>query len=155
MLFRLLALVDWLSSCLQPGKRWPPKASGHAVVTNNVFAGVREVVYAEGRATVESSGNRVWSQYLCRPQFRDRYSGRYEPYWRANQDYECMYGSYPQAWWDDEDGLLGLPYRDDGYQLEGYRDYQSGRGWYDRNGRYIEDDRYRGDDRWSRGGRRR
>ena len=127
-------------------------ASGHAVVVNNVFSGVREVIYAENRATVEASGNRVWSQYLCRAQFRDRYNGRYEPYWRPGQGWECMYGSYPQNWWQDEDGLLGLPYQDDGYQLEGYRDYQSGRGWYDRDGRYIPDDRYQGDDRWSRGG---
>ncbi|MFN3670174.1 MAG: hypothetical protein ACK4VY_12780 [Brevundimonas sp.] len=130
-------------------------ASGHAVVVNNVFAGVREVIYAENRATVEASGNRVWSQSLCRPQFRDRYSGRYEPYWRPGQGWECMYGSYPQNWWEAEDGLLGLPYYDDGYQLDGYRDYQSGRGWYDRDGRYIRDDRYQGEDRWRRGGRRR
>ena len=130
-------------------------ASGHAVVVNNVFSGVREVIYAENRATVEASGNRVWSQFLCRAQFRDRYNGRYEPYWRPGQGWECMYGAYPQNWWEDEDGLLGLPYQDDGYQLEGYRDYQSGRGWYTRDGRYVADDRYRGDDRWSRGGRRR
>ncbi len=127
-------------------------ASGHAVVVNNVFAGVREVIYAENRATVEASGNRVWSQYICRPQFRDRYAGRYEPYWRPGQGWECMYGSYPQNWWQAEDGLLGLPYQDDGYQLDGYRDYQSGRGWYDRDGRYIQDNRYQGEDRWNRGG---
>jgi hypothetical protein len=127
-------------------------ASGHAVVSDNVFAGVREVIYAENRATVEAEGNRVWSQFLCRAQFRDRYRGRYEPYWRGGDGWECMYGAYPQNWWEDEDGLLGLPYQDDGYQLEGYREYQSGIGYYTREGRYIRDERHRGDDRW-RGGR--
>lgn len=127
-------------------------ASGHAVIVNNVFSGVREVIYAENRATVEASGNRVWSQYLCRAQFRDRYNGRYEPYWRPGQGWECMYGAYPRNWWDDEDGLLGLPYQDDGYQLDGYRDYQSGRGWYTRDGVYVPNDRYQGEDRWRGGG---
>ena len=127
-------------------------ASGHAVVTDNVFAGVREVIYAENRATVEASGNRVWSQYLCSAQFRDRYRGRYEPYWRGGDGWECMYGSYPQNWWENEDGLLGLPYQDDGYQLEGYREYQSGIGYYTRDGRYVRDERNRGDNRWRGGG---
>ncbi|MDP1778191.1 MAG: hypothetical protein Q8K90_06235, partial [Brevundimonas sp.] len=127
-------------------------ASGHAVVVNNVFSGVREVIYAENRATVEASGNRVWSQYLCRAQFRDRYRGRYEPYWRGGDGWECMYGAYPQNWWENEDGLLGLPYQDDGYQLEGYREYQSGIGYYTRDGRYVRDERNRGDNRWRGGG---
>src|SRR5690606_16787659 len=90
-------------------------ASGHAVLVNNGSSGVWAVIYAENRATVEASGNRVGSQYICRAQFRDRYNGRYEPYWRPGQGWECMYGSYPQNWWDAEDGLLGLPYQDDGY----------------------------------------
>jgi hypothetical protein len=127
-------------------------ASGHAVVVNNVFAGVREVIYREARATVEASGNRVWSRYACQPQFRDRYRGRYEPYWRPGDGWTCEIGSYPRDWWDDEDGLLGLPYQDDGYRPDGYDDYRDGQGWYDRDGRYIPDSRYRGDDRWSRGG---
>ena len=95
----------------------------------------------------------MWSQYLCSAQFRDRYRGRYEPYWRTGgEGWECMYGSYPQNWWEDQDGLLGLPYQDDGYQLDGYRDYQSGRGWYTREGTYVRDDRYEGDQRWRGGG---
>lgn len=130
-------------------------ASGHAVVTNNVFAGVREVIYREPRASVEASGNQVWSQYLCRPQFRDRYRGRYEPYWRPGEGWTCVYGSYPRSWWEDEDGMLGAEYADDGYQLDGYDDYREGNGWYDRDGRYVQDNRYRGEDRWSRGGQRR
>lgn len=130
-------------------------ASGHAVVTNNVFAGVREVIYREPRASVEASGNQVWSQYLCRPQFRDRYRGRYEPYWRPGEGWTCVYGSYPRSWWEDEDGMLGVEYADDGYQLDGYEDYRDGNGWYDRDGRYVQDQRYRGEDRWSRGGQRR
>ena len=127
-------------------------ASGHAVVTNNVFAGVQQVIFAEPRATVESSGNRVWSQTLCRPSFRDRYRGRYEPHWNPGNGWTCVYGPYPRDWWDDEDGLLGLPYQDDGFTLDGYDSYRRGEGWYDRNGRYVNDDRYTGDDRWSRGG---
>ncbi len=126
-------------------------ASGHAVVVNNVFSGVREVIYAEDRATVEASGNRVWSRYIreCRALFRDRYRGRHAPYWvAAGRGWECMYGAYPPNWWQDQDGLLGLPYEDDGYQLDGYRDYQAGRGWYTRDGDYIAADRPVGEDRW-------
>ena len=129
-------------------------ASGHAVLTNNIIAGVREVFYAENRATVEASGNRVWSQYVCRARFRDRYSGRYEPYWVNGDGYECMYGSYPRNWWEEEDGQFGYDYADDGYVLDGYDQYRTGNGWYDRDGRYVRDDRYRGDDRWNRGGQR-
>ena len=127
-------------------------ASGHAVVINNVFSGVREVIYDEPRSTVEAEGNRVWSRYLCGAQFRDRYRGRYEPYWRLGRGWECMYGAYPQNWWQQEDGLLGLPYEDDGYQLDGYREFQSGRGWYTHDGRYVPADRPVGDARWRGGG---
>lgn len=127
-------------------------AAGNAVVVNNVFASMREVIYREPRANVQASGNRVWSQYVCRPQFRDRYRGRYEPYWRPGDGWECARGSYPRDWWSQEDGMLGVDYYDDGYRLDGYDDYQNGDGWYDRDGRYVQDDRYRGEDRWSRGG---
>lgn len=127
-------------------------ASGHAVVNNNVFAGVQQVIFAEPRATVEASGNRVWSQSLCRPTFRDRYRGRYEPRWNPGNGWTCVYGPYPRDWWDDEDGLLGLPYQDDGYTLDGYDSFRRGEGWYDRDGRYVTDNRYTGDDRWNRGG---
>jgi hypothetical protein len=127
-------------------------AAGNAVVVNNVFAGMREVIYREPRANVQASGNRVWSQHVCRPQFRDRYRGRYEPYWRPGDGWDCARGSYPRDWWGQEDGMLGVEYYDDGYQLDGWDDYQNGDGWYDRDGRYIQDDRYRGEDRWSRGG---
>ena len=127
-------------------------ASGSAVIVNNVFSSVREVIYAEDRANVQARGNRVYSQYVCRPQFRDRYRGRYEPYWRPGDGWECAFGSYPRNWWANEDGLLGLEYYDDGYSLDGYDRYQRGEGWYDRDGRYVYDERYRGEDRWSRGG---
>lgn len=129
-------------------------AAGHAVILDNVFAGVREVIYREPRASVEARGNRVWSQHVCRPQFRDRYRGRYEPYWRPGDGWECARGPYPRDWWGQEDGMLGVEYQDDGYRLDGYEDYQDGDGWYDRDGRYIRDDRYQGEDRWSRGGAR-
>jgi hypothetical protein len=128
-------------------------AAGHAVIVDNVFAGgMDEVIYREPRASVEAHGNRVWSQSVCRPSFRDRYRGRYEPYWRPGDGWECAHGSYPREWWDAEDGLFGLPYYDDGYQLDGYDRYRDGYGWYDRDGRYIGDDRWRGEDRWRRGG---
>jgi len=124
-------------------------ASGRAVITNNVFSGVREVIYGEDRASIEASGNRVWSRHVCRARFRERYRGRYEPYWSGGQGWECVYGSYPRDWWAEEDGLLGLDYYDDGYSLQGYDSYQDGYGWYDRDGRYIEDRDYYGDDRWN------
>ncbi|WP_374512930.1 hypothetical protein [Brevundimonas sp.] len=128
-------------------------AAGHAVIVDNVFAGrMQEVIYREPRASVEAHGNRVWSQSICRPQFRDRYRGRYEPYWRPGDGWECASGSYPRDWWAAEDGLLGLPYDDDGHQLDGYDDYRDGYGWYDRDGRYISNQRWRGDDRWRRAG---
>lgn len=128
--------------------------SGRAVVTNNVFSGVREVVFAEDRASVERSGNRVWSRSdICRPQFRPRYRDRYEPVFDSREDsWRCQYEPYPRDWWAEEDGWMGFPYRNDGYELSGWDRYQDGWGWYDRDGRYIEDDRYRGDRRWSGGG---
>lgn len=126
--------------------------SGHAVITNNILAGMSEPIFAEDRATVEASGNRVWSQTACRPQFRERYRERYEPYWRPGDGWSCAYGPYPRDWWDEEDGILGLPYQDDGYSLDGYNQYQGGQGWYDRDGRYVGGDgRTRGDARWSGG----
>ena len=126
-------------------------ASGRAVITNNVFAGVRQVIFAEPRASIEASGNRVWSQYACRPQFRPRWRDRYEPYWGGGDGWTCAYGPYPRDWWDQEDGILGFAYADDGYSLQGYDQYQDGYGWYDRDGRYVDDRRYQGDRRWSGG----
>lgn len=126
-------------------------ASGHAVITNNSFSGIdRDVIYREN-ATVQASGNRVWSKEVCAAQFRDRYRDRYEPYWSGGEGWECVYGAYPRRNWDDEDGILGLPYQDDGYQLDGYDRFQDGEGWYDRSGHYVDQSRPRGDDRW-RGG---
>ena len=127
-------------------------ASGHAVVVNNVFSGVRQVIYAEvedyNRTSIEASGNRVWSQSLCSARFRERYRDRYEPHWLGGQGWECVYGAYPLHWWDEADGRLGLPYEDDGYQLDGYREFQDGRGWYTRNGDYVPAERPVGDARW-------
>jgi hypothetical protein len=125
-------------------------ASGRAVVTNNSFAGVRDALYAEERASIQARGNRVWSRDLCRPRFENRYRDRYAPSWGGgNGQYDCQLTPYPRDWWEAEDGQ----YADHGYQLDGYDRYQQGYGWYDRDGRYVSDDRYRGDDRWSRGGR--
>ena len=132
--------------------------SGRAVITDNVFAGVRQVLFAEDRASVERSGNRVWSRHdLCRPQFRPRYRDRYEPDFGYRDDsWRCEYQPYPREWWAEEDGWMGFPYRNDAYELSGWDRYQQGWGWYDRDGRYVPDDRYRGDRRWGGrwGGRR-
>lgn len=130
-------------------------ASGRAVIRNNSFAGVRDVIYAEDRASIEASGNRVWSRGdICRPRFNPRYRDRYAPSWesRPESGWECQNRPYPRDWWDQDEGSLGQPYYDDAYSLEGYDRFQQGYGWYDRDGRYISDDRRRGDDRW-RGGR--
>lgn len=55
-------------------------ASGRAVIRDNVFSGVRDVIYAEQRAVIEASGNRVWSRYdICRPRFDPRWRDRYAP----------------------------------------------------------------------------
>ena len=131
-------------------------ASGRAVVVDNRFSGMRDdVIYDEPRSVVEASGNLVWSRHLCSARFRDRYSGRYEPYWQGGQGWQCAYGSYPQQWWQDEDGYFGQPYEDVGYTLDGYDAYQQGYGWYTRDGRYVNDRTYYGDDRWSDRRRRR
>lgn len=126
-------------------------AAGNAVLLNNTFAGVQQVFWQEDRANIQARGNRVYSHAVCRPAFRDRWRGRYEPYWRPGQGWECANGSYPRQWWASEDGLLGFEYYDDGYSLDGWDRFQDGYGWYDRDGRYIYSDRPRGEDRW-RGG---
>lgn len=124
-------------------------ASGRAVVTDNDFTRVREVIYAESRASVEASNNRVWSQSLCRARFRERgRSGRYEPYWSGGQGWQCAYGRYPQSWYEEDEALLGLPYEDHGYTLDGYDSYQGGYGYYTREGGYVADRSAYGDERW-------
>lgn len=129
-------------------------AAGRAVVTDNVFSGVREVLYEEPRAVIEASGNLVYSRDLCRPSFRPRWRDRYEPYWGSGgQGWRCVYDSYPQQWWGQEDGALGYPYEDFGVGYpDGYARFQQGYGWYDRDGRYVPDDRHVGDRRWGGGG---
>jgi hypothetical protein len=127
-------------------------ASGRAVITSNIFSGIRQVVFAEQRASVEERDNRVYSRNdLCRPQFRPRYRDRYEPQFGGNNAWRCEYSPYPQNWWAEEEGWLGLPYYNDAYALDGYDRYQSGYGWYDQGGRYVDDNRWQGDHRW--GGR--
>jgi hypothetical protein len=120
-----------------------------------------EVIYEESRSNVEASGNLVWSRYLCQARFRERSRGRYEPYWTGDGNrWKCAYGPYRRDWWDDEEGLLGLDYVDDGYTLEGYDAYQQGWGYWVRSGQsyvYVPDRSRYGDDRGveDRGGRRR
>lgn len=142
-----LALTESRVSARQIGVA---AASGRAVVTNNIFAGVRDAIHAEERAVIQARGNRVWSQHLCQPRFSERYRGRYEPSWGGSSsgDYDCQHTPYPRDYWEAEEG----DYRDYGHQLDGYDRYQQGYGWYDRDGRYVSDDRYRGDARWGGGG---
>jgi hypothetical protein len=128
-------------------------ASGRAVVTDNVFAGVRDVIYREERAVVDARNNRVWSRNdICRPRFNARYQDRYAPEWqsRPTDGYACQTSSYPQDWWSQEEGSLGQPYQDDAYALDGYDRFEDGYGWYSRDGGYVDDDRFYGDDRWTR-----
>ncbi|MBU1346562.1 MAG: hypothetical protein KKA16_06370 [Alphaproteobacteria bacterium] len=129
--------------------------AGRAVITNNVFSRVRTTVASEGRASVEETGSRVWTHSeLCRPQLDWRYRDRYSLSWGPNEgrSYRCDSSPYPQQWWAEEEGYLGEPYYNDGYNIDGYSAYGRGDGWYDCEGRYINDTRYRGNDRWSQGG---
>jgi len=131
-------------------------ASGRAVIRDNVFAGVRDVFYREDRAVIDARNNRVWSRNdVCRPTFRPRFRDRYAPQWdeRPGSGYACQSTAYPRQWWNEEEGSLGMPYADDGYAMSGYDRYQSGYGWYDREGHYIDDRRYRSDERWGHGHR--
>jgi hypothetical protein len=129
-------------------------AAGRAVVTDNVFSGVREVFYEEPRAVIEASGNRVYSRELCRASYRPRWRDRHEPYWSSGgPGWSCVRDSYPRDWWEEEDGYFGYPYEDYGVGYpEGYDRFQQGYGWYDRDGRYVPDDRHVGDRRWGGGG---
>lgn len=125
-------------------------SSGRATVRNNTFVGVREVFYRDYRAQLDPSGNRVWSDQLCRPRWEPRYRDRYQPQWyqRPDQGYECQFTAYPRDWWDEMDGAYGDPYDDYSYMPDNYGRFQQGYGWYDSQGRYIDDSRVTGDDRW-------
>ena len=126
--------------------------SGRAVVRNNTFVGVREVFQRDYRSSLEATGNRVWSNDLCRPRWEPRYRDRYAPQWyqRPDQGYECQFSPYPRDWWDEMDGAYGDPYDDYSYMPDNYGRFQQGDGWYDSNGRYIDGGRTRGEDRWRR-----
>ena len=127
-------------------------ASGRAVVRNNSFVGVSDVFYRENRASLEASGNRVWSPSLCRPRWEPRFRDRYAPQWsqRGGEGYECQFTAYPRDWWDEMDGAFGDPYDAYAYTPDNYGRFQDGYGWYDSNGRYIDSGRVRGEDRWRR-----
>jgi len=126
--------------------------SGRAVVRNNTFVGVREVFYREHRANLDASGNRVWSNELCRPRWEPRYRDRYAPQWyqRPDQGYDCQFTAYPRDWWDEMDGAYGDPYDSYASMPDNYGRFQQGDGWYDANGRYVDGGRVRGEDRWRR-----
>lgn len=126
--------------------------AGRAVVAGNIFAGVDRVFWNEPRASLEARDNRVWTRSAaCRPGFRPRYRDRYAPVWETDdrRGYVCQYSAYPQAWWMEEEGAMGQAYVNDAYALEGWSGFQSGYGWYDRDGRYVPDRQLWGDDRWT------
>jgi len=126
-------------------------SSGRAIVQNNVFVGVLDVFYREYRATLDASGNRVWSDGpVCRPVYQPRYRDRYEPQWTQRPDlgYTCQYSAFPRDWWEEMDGAYGVPYDDFAHQPDNYGRFQQGYGWYDSSGRYVDDSRYQGDRRW-------
>lgn len=126
--------------------------SGRAVVTNNSFVGVLDVFYREYRATLQASGNRVWSDnQICRPSYQPRYRDRYAPQWsqgRPDQGWQCQYTPYPRDWWDEMDGAYGDPYDDYTSSPDNYGRFQQGYGWYDSQGRYVDAERPYGDARW-------
>ncbi len=126
-------------------------AAGRAEIKNNVFSGMRWFDHVEPRASVDVSGNWIYTrQDLCRPIFRPMYRDRYAPDFRGSGrgDYTCRYEPYPTDWWAEEEGWLGIDYYNDAYTLDGYDRYEDGYGWYDQTGRYVADERYYGDDRW-------
>jgi hypothetical protein len=57
---------------------------------------------------------------------------------------------YPQQWWAEEEGALGLPYVNDAYTLPGLARFNAGCGWYSRDGGFIDEPRYFGEVRWGR-----
>ena len=126
--------------------------AGRAVVVGNIFAGVERVFWDEPRASLEARDNRVWTRsQACRPTFRPRHRDRHVPVWDTDdrRGYACQYSAYPHAWWSEEEGALGQAYYNDSYALDGWAGFQSGYGWYDRDGRYVPDRQHWGDDRWT------
>lgn len=125
--------------------------AGRAVVTGNSFANVREVFRVEDRAVLEATDNRLWSRQMCRAVYRPMFRDRYAPYWddRGASGYTCQFSAYPQSWWSEDEGALGLAYQNESYAPQGYDAYQAGYGWYDRGGSYVDDRRFYGDERWS------
>lgn len=126
--------------------------SGRATVRDNTFVGVREVFQRAYRSSLDASGNRVWSNDLCRPRWEPRYRDRYAPQWyqRPDQGYDCQFTAYPRDWWDEMDGAYGDPYDPYASLPDNYGRFQQGDGWYDSNGRYVDGGRLRGEDRWRR-----
>ncbi|NBW06655.1 MAG: hypothetical protein EBR82_01345 [Caulobacteraceae bacterium] len=128
--------------------------AGRAVVTSSIFSGVDQPFYAGPRGDIDANRNRLWSRSdICAPDFRDEYRGRYSPDWngrRRDDRFTCMTRPYPQQWWAEEEGALGLPYVNDAYTLPGLARFNAGCGWYSREGGFIDDPRYFGEVRWGR-----
>lgn len=126
--------------------------SGRVEIISNRISGTRDPILIDRRASAEVRGNELYSRSACAPEFRRRHRDRYAPVWREIRypGVQCAFGSYRQDWWAEEDGLLGLPFEDEGYYLEGYDRFQQGYGWYTADGRYVYADRPHGDSRWSR-----
>ncbi|CAN5410266.1 hypothetical protein BH10PSE1_BH10PSE1_22340 [soil metagenome] len=126
--------------------------AGRAVVTNSVFSGVEEAFFEDARGDIDARNNQLWSRGReCQPEFRPEYRGRFTPFWPSRDDrFTCQQRPYPQQWWAEEEGSLGINYVNDAFEVPGLRRFNSGCGWYDSRGAFIDDTRYYGEARWGR-----
>jgi len=127
--------------------------AGRAVVTNTAFSGVEQIFFADARGDIDARGNSLWSRGReCAPEFRPEYRGRFAPIWahRGDQGFTCQQRPYPQQWWGEEEGALGIAYVNDAFVVPGLERFNSGCGWYDQRGSFIDDTRYYGEARWGR-----
>ncbi|WGM46825.1 hypothetical protein KOAAANKH_01699 [Brevundimonas sp. NIBR10] len=126
--------------------------AGRAVVTNTAFSGVEQIFFEDARGDIDARGNSLWSRGReCSPEFRPEYRGRFVPFWRrGEQGFECQQRPYPQSWWAEEEGALGIAYVNDAYVVPGLNRFNAGCGWYDQRGGFIDDTRYWGEARFGR-----
>lgn len=126
--------------------------AGRAVVTNSAFSGVEEAFFAEARGDIDARNNQLWSRGReCQPEFRPEYRDRFSPQWPNRDDrFTCQQRPYPQQWWAEEEGALGIRYVNDAVETPGLQRFNSGCGWYDQRGAFVDDTRFYGEARWGR-----
>lgn len=127
--------------------------TGESIINNNVFGRVRVPFTEQGRGTSRVNGNRIWSDSeYCNPRMEHRFRGRYAPRFESRDGNHCPTEPYPREYWQESEAWYdGAAYQDDRYPLQGYDQFQGGRGWYDCEGRYVNASRPTGDDRWTEG----